>query len=421
MEQIHPRTAAGTDTETRNYGLCFPMVLYIMETKNTYRNGRSEETMNKKEIAEIKKQFTQDKCAITRICGCYVDGEKNKKTELKEAFLSLPEEEMFKYFNIFRKALSGSIGRNLLNMEFPLETEEPGGTQDFLMQLRTSALKDENLLEEFYDKVIENYYSVENYLILLIHGVYDVPGKAADGAEMFDASDEVYEHILCCICPVTLTKPGLAYDEISNSFKTRVLDRVVDMPDIGFLFPAFNDRSADIHSLLYYAAKPEELRFDFVEPVLGCEVPMSAGGQKETFQTIVEETLGDECEYEVVKNIHEKLNEMIEEKKDEPEPVVLDKAEVKRLLEYSGVEEEQLSSFDEKYVAAAGENVQFMASNLANTRQFEIKTPDVIVRVSPDRTDLVQTKMIDGRKCLVIELNDQVEVNGIQVRMPGQA
>ena len=139
--------------------------------------------MNKKEISEIKKQFTQSKCAITRICGCYVDGEKNKKTELKEAFLSLPEEEMFKYFNIFRKALSGTIGKNLLNMEFPLETEEPGGTQHFLMRLRASALKDDIILEEFYDKVIENYYSVENYLILLIHAVYDVPGKAADGQE----------------------------------------------------------------------------------------------------------------------------------------------------------------------------------------------------------------------------------------------
>lgn len=374
--------------------------------------------MNKKEIAEIKKQFTQDKCAITRICGCYVDGEKNKKTEIKEAFLSLPEEEIFKYFNIFRKALSGTIGRNLLNMEFPLQTEEPGGTQDFLMRLKNAALKDENLLEEFYDKVIANYYSVENYLILLIHAVYDVPGKAADGAEMFDASDEVYEHILCCVCPVTLSKPGLAYDEESNSFKTRILDRVVDMPDIGFLFPAFNDRSADIHGLLYYAAKPEELRFDFVEPVLGCELPMSAGGQKETFQAIVEETLGEECEYEVVKNIHEKLNEMIEEKKDEPEPVVLDRAEVKRLLEYSGVEEEKLSEFDTTYAAAAGEKTQFVAANVANTRQFEIKTPDVIVKVSPDRTDLVQTRVIDGRKCLVIELNDQVEVNGIQVRVP---
>ncbi|MDE6128429.1 MAG: DUF4317 domain-containing protein, partial [Lachnospiraceae bacterium] len=196
--------------------------------------------MNKKEIAEIKKQFTHEKCAITRICGCYVDGEKNKKTELKEAFLSLPEEEIFKYFNIFRKALSGSIGRNLLNMEFPLAAEEQGGAQEFLLRLKNTALKDDALLEEFYDKVIENYYSVENYLILLIHAVYDVPGKAADGEEMFDASDEVYEYILCCICPVTLSKPGLAYDEENNTFRNRTLDRVVDMPDIGFLFPAFN-------------------------------------------------------------------------------------------------------------------------------------------------------------------------------------
>lgn len=373
--------------------------------------------MNKKEIAEIKKQFTQERCAITRICGCYVDGEKNKKTELKEAFLSLPEEEMFKYFAIFRKALSGTVGKNLLTMEFPLASEEAGGTQDFLMQLRASSLKDENLLEEFYDKIIENYYSVENYLILLIHAVYDIPGKSSDGKEMFDASDEVYDHILCCICPVTLSKPGLSYDEESNAFHTRICDRVVNMPDIGFLFPAFHDRSTDVHSLLYYAAKPEELRMEFVEPVLGCNLPLSAGDQKETFQTIVEETLGDACDYEVVKNIHEKLNEMIEEKKDEPDPVVLDRAEVKRLLEYSGVEEEKLSSFEEKYEEAAGTDTCFVASNVANTRQFEIKTPDVVVKVSPDRMDLVETKVINGRKCLVISLDNSVEVNGITVRM----
>ena len=373
--------------------------------------------MNKKEIAEIKKQFTQERCAITRICGCYVDGEKNKKTELKEAFLSLPEEEMFKYFTIFRKALSGTVGKNLLTMEFPLASEEAGGTQDFLMQLRASSLKDENLLEEFYDKIIENYYSVENYLILLIHAVYDIPGKSSDGEEMFDASDEVYDHILCCICPVTLSKPGLSYDEESNAFHTRICDRVVNMPDIGFLFPAFHDRSTDVHSLLYYAAKPEELRMEFVEPVLGCNLPLSAGDQKETFQTIVEETLGDACDYEVVKNIHEKLNEMIEEKKDEPDPVVLDRAEVKRLLEYSGVEQEKLSSFEEKYEEAAGTDTCFVASNVTRTRQFEIKTPDVVVKVSPDRMDLVEAKVINGRKCLVISLDNSVEVNGITIHM----
>ena len=374
--------------------------------------------MNKREVAEIRKQFTQDRCAIMRICGCYVDGEKNKKTELKEAFLSLPEEEIFKYFNIFKKALSGTIGKNLINMEFPMEAEAQDGAQDFLMKLRDSELKDDDLLEAFYDKVIEGYYSVENYLILLIYGVYDIPGRAEDGTEMFDASDEVYRHILCCICPVTLSKPGLAYDEESNSFRTRVCDRVVDMPDVGFLFPAFDDRSANIHNLLYYAAKAEELRLGFAESVLGCQLPLSAGGQKETFCTLIEETLGEECEYEIVKNIHEKLNEIIEENKDEPEPVLLDGAGVKRLLEYSGVEEEKLSGFDEKYAEAAGSGAQLAASNLANTRQFEIKTPDVIVKINPERTDLVETRIINGRKCLVIELNDQVEVNGIQVRIP---
>lgn len=372
--------------------------------------------MNQKEVSEIKKQFVQERCAITRICGCYVDGEKEKKLKFKEAFLALPEEEMFKYFAILRKTLSGSIGRNLINMEFPLETEEEGGTQEFLLRLKSSKLEEDGLLEQFYDKVIDSYETVENYLILLIHQAYDVPGKAEDNTEMFDASDEVYEHILCCLCPVSLSKPGLSYDPVGNCFHNRIRDWIVDMPVIGFLFPAFNDRSADIHSILYYTQKADELRFDFIEPVLGCELPLSAGGQKETFQALIEETLGEACEYEVVKNIHENLNEMIEEKKDEPEPLALDKAEVKHLLSRSGIGDEKLEHFEESYVAAAGKDAPLLAANIAETRKFEIKTPDVIIRVKPDRTDLVEQRIIDGRPCLVIELNNQVEVNGISVR-----
>ena len=374
--------------------------------------------MNKKEISEIKKQFSQKNCAITRICGCYVDGEKAKKAEMKEAFLALPEEEMFKYFNIFKKALSGTVGKNLLNMEFPMHEEESGGKQEFLMRLRTSALKDDTLLEAFYDHIIESFYYVGNYLILLIHAAYDVPGKATDNMEMEDASDEVYEHILCCIYPVNLSKPGLSYDAVDNCFRNRIQDWIVEMPALGFLFPAFNDRSSDIHSVLYYTQNAEELDNGFMEYVLGCERPMSAGGQKETFQTLIEETLGTECEYEIVRNIHDKLNEMIEEKKDDPEPLVLDKGEVKHLFALSGVEDEKLEQFDSFYEMAAGENTKLLASNVANTRKFEIKAPDIVIQVSPDRADLVETKIINGRKCLVIELNDSVEVNGISVRMP---
>ena len=373
--------------------------------------------MNKKEISEIKKQFSPDNCYITRICGCYVDGEKNKKTKVKEAFLSLPEEETFKYFEIFKKTLSGTIGKNLLNMDFPLEQEKEGGTQYFLRKLKESKLKDEALLESFYDKIIENYEYGENYYIILIHAVYDIPGKSSDGQDMFDASDEIYEHILCSICPVKLSKAGLCYNAQTNNIEDRIRDWIVEMPDLGFLFPVFNDRSTDLHSVLYYTKNAEALRSVFIDEIFGCAAPLSAGGQRDSFNALVEETLGEDCAYDTVVTIHERLNEIIEAQKDEPEPVVLTKHEVKRLFEDCGIEEEKLERFDEQYELTAGEKSSLMASNITNTRKFEIKTPDVVINVSPDRADLVETRMIDGRKCLVIPMEDNVEVNGIRVTM----
>lgn len=372
--------------------------------------------MIKKEISEIKRQFTPSGCSISRICGCYVDGEKNKKTEFKEAFLSLPEEDMFKYFEILRKALSGTIGKNLITLDFPLETEKEGGTQEFLLRLRNSRLQDDELLDSFYDRVIDIYEYTGNYLILLIHDAYDIPGRTSDGLDMEDASDEVYSYILCCICPVDLSKPGLSYNELQNTFQNRTRDWVVGMPDLGFLFPAFHDRSTDIHSSLYYSKNANDLHEPFIERLFGCPLPLAADFQKETFQAIIEETLGDACDYDTVKTIHENLNEMLEEHKDAPEPLILDKYQVKALLESSGVEEEQLQDFDKNFDEAAGEKASIYATNIANPRAFEVKTPDVIVKVNPERTDLIETREIGGRQCLVIAVDGGVEVNGILVQ-----
>ena len=371
--------------------------------------------MNKKEISEIKKQFSPNNCAITRICGCYVDGEKNKKTELKEAFLSLSEEEMFKYFEIFKKTLSGTIGKNLINMEFPLDQEKEGGTQEFLMKLRGSKLQDNAILEEFYDKIIENYDYGENYYIILIHAVYDIPGKSSDGQEMFDASDEIYDHILCSICPVNLSKAGLCYNAETNNIEDRIRDWIVEMPDLGFLFPVFNDRSTDIHGLLYYTKNAEQLRSTFVDEMFGCTTPLSAGGQRDSFNALVEETLGDDCAYDTVMNIHEKLNEWVESQKDSPDPAVLTKPEVKRLFEECGVEDEKLETFDQTYEAIAGENASLMANNITNSRRTESRTPDGVIHVDPDRARLIETQVIDGRKCIVIPMEGDVEINGIHV------
>lgn len=375
--------------------------------------------MIKQEINELKRLYTPSNCSITRICGCYVDGEKNKKTQFKEAFLSLPEEEIFKYFELLRKTLSGTVGKNMLNLEFPLSSEEEGGTQEFLLRLRNSKLKDDALLDEFYDRVIGSYEYVGNYLILLIHDAYDVPGKTLDGLTMDDASDTVFEYILCCICPVNLSKPGLSYNAEINEFHNRVRDWIVEMPETGFLFPSFNDRCTDIHSTLYYSKNPEEAHSEFVDNILGAVLPLSAGTQKETFQALIEETLGEEAEYEIVKNIHENLTEMIEEHKEIPEPLMLDKQQVKNLFEKSGVQEEKLNDFDKLYDTAAGEHTSLMVNNVANTRTFEVKTPDVVVKVNPDRADLVNTMTLEGKRCLVIEINDHVEVNGIAIKTSG--
>ncbi len=372
--------------------------------------------MNKREVLEIRKQYKPEDCSITRICGCYVNGNKEIIATSKDAFLSLPDEAIFKYLTIFKQTLSGTMGKNLLNMEFPLEQEMPGGTQEFLLKLRNSKLQDDALTEAFFQKIIDTYTYGENYYIILIHVAYDIPGKAKDGSEMFDASDEVYEYLLCSICPVHLSKEGLCYNPETNQVENRVRDWLVEPPMKGFLFPAFNDRSTDIHSILYSSRQAEDLQPEFIENMLGCTFPLSAGSQKSTFHSVVVNTLGDECEYDVIRNIHDSLNEMVEEAKTAPEPPVLTKPEVKRLLANSGMTEEKIEQFDANFDHIAGEKTEFLITNITETRKFSIQTPDVVIKVNPERTDLVETKMIDGKQCLVIEINDHVEVNGVPVR-----
>ena len=372
--------------------------------------------MHKKEVLEIRKQYKPEECSITRICGCYVNGNKEIVAQSRDAFLSLPDEEIFKYLTIFKQTLSGTIGKNLINMEFPLEQEMPGGTQEFLLQLRESKLQDDMLLEEFYQKIIENYYYGENYYIILIHVAYDIPGKSTDGSEMFDASDEVYEYLLCSICPVQLSKEGLCYNPETNHMENRIRDWLVEPPVKGFLFPAFNDRSTDIHGLLYFSKQAEDLQPEFIENALGCTFPMSAGSQKNTFQSVVMNTLGEECKYDVIRNIHDGLNDILEEAKESPEPPVLTKPELKRLLSNSGVTEERMETFDTNFDHIAGEKAEFLVPNIAETRKFSIETPDIVIKVNPERADLVETRVINGRRCLVIEMTDQVEVNGVPIR-----
>ena len=372
--------------------------------------------MTRKELNEIKSQYTLEDCGILRLCGCYVDGERNKITQFNENFLNLPEEEKHKYFDIFKKTLSGTPGKNLVDMKFNVDAYADEGARTFLMTLRDSGLKDDRLLNEFYDRIINNYSYVGNYLILLINQVYDIPAVTTDNIEMDDASDEVYSYILCSICHVNLSKPGLGYDEEDNNFHDKKQNHMVDVPDVGFLFPAFNKRSADEDMTLFYTKDVSEFEDGLIDCLLDCAVPLPAKQQKETFTSLVNEALGEEADLEIVKNIHENLEQIIEEKKQEsPAPVMLDKTEMKDLLEKSGVKEEKLENFEEHFEMAAGEHGKLVASNVSSGKKFEVKTPDVVIKINSDKTDIVSTQIIDGRQCLVIQIDERLEVNGISV------
>lgn len=372
--------------------------------------------MTRKELNEIKSQYTLEDCGILRLCGCYVDGERNKITQFNENFLNLPEEEKHKYFDIFKKTLSGTPGKNLVDMKFNVDAYADEGARTFLINLRDSGLKDDRLLNEFYDRIINNYSYVGNYLILLINQVYDIPAVTTDNIELDDASDEVYSYILCSICHVNLSKPGLGYDEEDNNFHDKKQNHMVDVPDVGFLFPAFNKRSADEDMTLFYTKDVSEFEDGLIDCLLDCAVPLPAKQQKETFTSLVNEALGEEADLEIVKNIHENLEQIIEEKKQEsPAPVMLDKTEMKDLLEKSGVKEEKLENFEEHFEMAAGEHGKLVASNVSSGKKFEVKTPDVVIKINSDKTDIVSTQVIDGRQCLVIQIDERLEVNGISV------
>lgn len=372
--------------------------------------------MNKKEISEIRKLFAKDSCRIDSLAACYVSIEKEKTFVINEALSSLSEEELQYHLSIFHKCLGGTLGKNLINMEFPLDAEFGEGQQKFLLNLRDSGLKEEEMLEKFFDLIIANYPSSDKYYIVVIHGNYDVPGKGKDGAVLEDASEIVYEYILCAICPVKLSKAALGYDSDANRIRERVRDWVVEAPEKAFLFPAFNDRGPDIHSMLYYTKKAEELFPEFVETVFGTTSPLSPETQTETFNSLITETLGDEVSLEIVQRVQGNIAEVIEQNKEIPEPVELTPHEMKELLGRSGVENEKLENFEKTFKEVAGEKATIIADNLPVVKQLKIKAPDIEIKVKPESASLISHKMVDGVLSIVIPVGEGVEVNGITVK-----
>ncbi len=431
--------------------------------------------MNKKEVLELKRRFKKEDASFTRLCGCYVDGNHNKICKFGSKFLNLEEEEFYKYLEIANKALSGTLGNNLLNLSFPIEEEEVGGRQQILMALRDTKLEDEALLETYYDLIIDTYDHAGNYLIVVFHDAYDVMTRTKDNDDL-DESEEVFDYLICAICPVNLSKPGLGYREDEQRIGSRIRDWVVGAPDTAFLFPAFNDRSTDIHSTLFYTKNTKEPHSEFMANGLGCGVERTATEQKMAFHSIVRNVLGadDENTEDFMMDIQQNLSDMITEYEethdDEEDAFLLDKDTVVKLLTESDIPEEKVNRIEKSIDEVFGDkppvaehvidakalaqnairlekigledqvgvltktldekNTQLEEKNTQleeRTQQLiekqeeidnyiaETKTYDVVLRVKPEKASQISSQTINGQKCLVIPMaeNEHATINGV--------
>ncbi len=377
--------------------------------------------MDQRGLNELRRRFRPERTGITRIYGCYVNGDREVISWVEAPLALMQQDEQEMYLGLLKKALSGALGRNLIDLSFSTEQVVDSEEHRLLQTLRQSMLQDQAAREELCRRIIEAIDLGEtNYLILLAAEAYDVPYRGKDDLDQADASDQVYRYFVCSICPVKDPKLALQYDTRDKGFHPASTGHIASAPELGFLFPAFDDRAANIYDVLFYAKDPGELHEEVIDALFHVAPPLSAPEQKDVFETALCDALGDECSYDVVQSVHEQLHERIgahKESKD-PEPLALSVREVGGILANSGVSPERIETFQDECRERYGDDAALDPKNLIEDKRFEIATPEVKITVAPEDSYLIEARLIEGRKYLLVPVDGPVTVNGIEVKLP---
>lgn len=375
--------------------------------------------MNEREIGELRRRLKPEKTTITHVRGCYVDEKREIVSQFNQSISVLSEEEGEKVLALLRKCLSGTQGKNLVDLSFSTNQVADGEAHKLLMSLRDGGLEDEETVAGFYQKIIDSLVIEGGYLILLASDAYDVPFKGKDDQVQPEGSETMFRYVLCAICPVKLAKPALTYYVTAGEFHNRAADWLVGPPQLGFLFPAFDDRATNLYGALLYTRNLAENHSEFVDAVFGATAPMAAADQMEGFQAILGQSLENDCSLETVQAVRGQLCAMIQEHKEskEPEPLTVNKATVKGVLASCGVSEDHVEAFDREYDQVFGPETDISPRNVVDPKRLEVKTPDVTIRVSPERGDLIETRVLGGVKYIMIRADEDVEVNGVSIHI----
>lgn len=374
--------------------------------------------MNKKEIAEIKKNFSDD-CGfftVNHVVTAFVDAEKNIKCKTNQLYNIIPQDESELIMINLKKVLSGRIGANLLEYGFPKDAYLDGGAQHFLYDTLTSKLVDDEAVDKFLNAIVEKVEYISTYTIFAAHCTYSVLSKNKAG-DFDEEADTDYNFIITAICPVNLRIDGLIYNEENNSIaKKESSDRIVELPSDGFVYPLFNDRSADVNGVLYYTKNAKKPNVSMIEDFLGCEFVMTGQNEKETFHSILNNVVGDELDYDLITTVNEKIQTYIDQNAHETEVTTIDDHKLSSILWEAGVSQEKLENLPKVYESAVGDK-SLTAVNIVDKKTV-LTVPSITVNIGKDAVDKVKTQIIDGRKCLIIALDDpEISVNGLETKV----
>ena len=375
--------------------------------------------MNEREIGEIRRRIRRDRSNMTAIYGCYVNANNEIISSFRQSVAMMPENEAEKYFGVMKRALSGTIGKNLIDINFQTSQVSNSAEHKFLMELRQTGLQNDELRMELYRKIMESVKFDEGYVILVGCDSYDVPFKSKDDEVQVDASEETYTYLLCAVCPVKQSKPGLRYMAEAKEFHDSGVSQVICAPEVGFLFPAFDNRSTNIYNALLYSHNVKADNQAFSDALFHVQLPKPAFEQKKDFEALLTNALDKECNLDVVQTVHDQICQCIDMHKESrtPEPLLISKEQVKTALRSCGVSEEHVAKFSVDYDEAFGFEAELHPKNIINNRQFEVNTPDVSIKVNPARSDLIETRVIGGVKYIMICADENVEVNGVSIHI----
>ena len=267
--------------------------------------------MTNKEIGELRRRMKPDRTNLTAVYGCYVASSGEVLSTFREPFGLMTEEDREKYLAIFRRALSGTPDKNLLDLSFTTKQVADSDEHRLLMRLRETALDDEEARQKLFQTIIGAVSFEENFLILLAHERYDVPFKAKDGAKLDDGS-EVFSYFVCAVCPVKPGRELLSYIAEEKTFHNRSAGWAAGMPEAGFLFPAFDGRRTNLYNCLFYTHSSGADNQPLIDALFHVQPPMPADEQRDTFSGVLRNALDDECSLAVVQQVRQEIKDRID-------------------------------------------------------------------------------------------------------------